>query len=74
MLVERIRNTIESLQIAYEEQRISLTISAGICTKGINKQAVSIHEMMKLADNALYQAKHEGRNRIITLVLPSSQD
>ena len=70
MLVERIRSTVEVMQIVYEEQLIPLTISAGICISPITKQNMVIGDLMKIADDGLYHAKHQGRNQVVTLDMP----
>ena len=67
MLAERLRSTVEKLDIKYDQQPIPLTISAGICTKAVTQKEIKILDMMKCADQGLYQAKNGGRNRVITL-------
>lgn len=60
---ERIRKSIEGLNFSIASKNVSVTVSVGICS---NKQpGVQNHqEMKRLADQALYQAKNEGRNRV----------
>ncbi len=60
---ERIRKSIEDLKFSISSKNVSVTVSIGICS---NKQpGVQNHqEMKRLADQALYQAKNEGRNRV----------
>ena len=72
MLAERLRSTVEKLEIIYDQQVIPLTISAGICTKTVTQKEVKILDMMKCADGGLYQAKNGGRNRVITLPFPGA--
>lgn len=65
---ERIRHTIQSLQIRFEESIISVTISIGSATylpdgKSSGKRDIS-SRLIKAADSALYKAKHHGRNRV----------
>ncbi len=64
ILAEKIRKRIEALHISNEKSTVSeyLTVSIGGCTI----QTISDQEMRKLvdtADNMLYQAKNNGRNR-----------
>ena len=73
MLAERLRGAVEALTIAFEGTPIPLTISAGICTKTISQKNVPVLDMMKCADSGLYQAKAEGRNRVISNPLPDTQ-
>lgn len=56
---EKIRKTVEQTQF-----RRPVTVSIGIASykPGMTKKDILIH-----ADTALYQAKHEGRNRVIAL-------
>ncbi|PRY64212.1 diguanylate cyclase (GGDEF)-like protein [Vreelandella songnenensis] len=61
---DRIRHTIEALQIpnhGYSPDSI-ITVSVGVATicPGDNLQA---GDLLRLADAALYKAKHDGRNR-----------
>jgi len=56
-VVERIRKTIFITNFAPLER---LTISIGIASRS---QAKSLDQLIKLADQALYQAKESGRNR-----------
>lgn len=68
-LAERIRTRIAELPFrgASESARVALTISAGIA--GLPMNAKSASELVKRADQALYLAKEEGRNRVrISLV------
>jgi diguanylate cyclase (GGDEF)-like protein/PAS domain S-box-containing protein len=59
IVAERLRSAVESSEVVYEENSLKITISVGIsdCTN-IN----SIDEMLKNADDALYEAKRSGRN------------
>jgi diguanylate cyclase (GGDEF)-like protein len=63
-LAERIRKTIEGIEFVYKENRIWVTISIGI-TEYIRGQ--DLNEFKKRADQALYQAKKSGRNRVVVL-------
>jgi diguanylate cyclase (GGDEF)-like protein len=59
IVAERLRSTVESLEVVYEGTVLKVTISLGIsdCTN-----VSSIDEMLKNADDALYVAKEAGRN------------
>jgi diguanylate cyclase (GGDEF)-like protein len=61
-LVERIRQNIRKMTVEYENAAINITTSAGIAS--ITPEC-SISETVSLADQALYKAKNEGRNRTV---------
>ena len=58
---ERIRNKIEKLEIRYEKHCIRLTASIGIADLA-NSPKLSVMGLLGHADQALYTAKHQGRN------------
>ncbi|MFO8082764.1 MAG: diguanylate cyclase [Desulfobacterales bacterium] len=64
-LGERLRNNISRLKIIFDNQEISITASFGITgfdhQKTIKK--ISSEALISKADQLLYQAKQEGRNR-----------
>ena len=61
ILHEKIKNT----DINYEGKDIPITVSIGCTTYDPAKNKVQLDELIKQADEALYQAKHEGRNRTV---------
>lgn len=64
-VAERLRHMIASMQIALPDgQHVQITISIGVST--YQDENTSIDSMLNLADQALYQAKHQGRNRVVT--------
>ena len=62
---ERIRRGIEGLNLlhATSSTHAVVTVSIGVATH--TDKAESLARLIALADNALYQAKAEGRNRVI---------
>ncbi|MGR9117416.1 MAG: GGDEF domain-containing protein [Gammaproteobacteria bacterium] len=62
LLAERIRQNIESHTLAYGLQTLKITVSLGISTLRSND---SIENFMMRADQALYKAKKNGRNRVV---------
>jgi diguanylate cyclase (GGDEF)-like protein len=61
-LAERIRKIIANLIISAPDVDFSLTVSIGVATYQ-NHQ--SLEDVIKRADDALYQAKNQGRNRVV---------
>lgn len=69
-VAERLRKLVETLEVP-GHQEVRLTVSAGVATATAEKPW---SEIMKAADEALYLAKRNGRNRVVTLpVTPAAQ-
>jgi len=64
-LAERIRITVEENAISYGELLIPATVSIGIGNSR-SLATPSAESLIKLADEALYKAKNNGRNRVET--------
>jgi two-component system cell cycle response regulator len=62
-IIEKIRVEVENMEINYNEDKIKITASFGICT--ISNKTVSMNEFIELADKNLYEAKKTGRNKTI---------
>jgi diguanylate cyclase (GGDEF)-like protein len=62
-LFEDIKNKVANLQIEANSDTIRFTISNGIAQK--NNQTNSVDELLKAADEGLYEAKGTGRNKVI---------
>ncbi|GKT11061.1 MAG: two-component system, cell cycle response regulator [Thiomicrorhabdus sp.] len=67
---EQIRQAIEDNDFSYNETDIHKTISGGLYHSASFKLA-DVKSVLKLVDNALYQAKNEGRNRIVEVSSPT---
>lgn len=65
-IAQRIRKKIEETIFYYNELAVNVTISMGISCKP--EHFKSINEAIKYADEMLYVAKKEGRNKIVTNV------
>jgi diguanylate cyclase (GGDEF)-like protein len=68
-LAERIRTTVESHELILSSetdrrQAIRITVSIGVAE--LNSKITSIENFLIQADEALYRAKREGRNRVIS--------
>ena len=58
---ERLRSAIEGYPIAFEGEKLSVTVSVGV-TAVPDAQVEKVSELVALADRALYDAKDAGRN------------
>jgi diguanylate cyclase (GGDEF)-like protein len=63
MIAERIRRLVESTSFEVEQIHMNLTVSLGI-SNFPSHRAKSKEELVKMADQALYDAKRGGRNRV----------
>jgi len=63
---ERLRKKIEAATVHYESKRIRFTVSIGLAQfmPDIDK---SIAHLIKRADDGLYAAKQQGRNRVVAV-------
>lgn len=62
-VAERIRAGFEAGESGWQGHRLRATVSIGVSLRGID--AATLEGLMAGADEALYQAKHQGRNRVI---------
>lgn len=62
-VAERLRHAIADEQFTFEDKEINLTCSFGVAEKNNDEHTVS--SIISRADNALYNAKNEGRNKIV---------
>ena len=64
---ERLRKKVSEMIIPVKEEKIQITASFGISGfEGHNSVAnISANALIEEADKCLYQAKREGRNRVI---------
>jgi diguanylate cyclase (GGDEF)-like protein len=63
LLAERLRLSIANIVISLDDCDVTFTASLGISE--LNHDDASIESAMSRADIALYQAKEQGRNRIV---------
>jgi diguanylate cyclase (GGDEF)-like protein/PAS domain S-box-containing protein len=64
-LAERIRNAVSEITIPTETASVSFTVSIGVSER--EQDDVSLAEILKRADDALYRAKNTGRNRVMAV-------
>ena len=62
MVAERVRASVEDLRLAEGEHLARFTVSVGVSVMQAGERTWT--EMMGRADDALYRAKREGRNRV----------
>lgn len=62
IVAERLRKSIESLEINYENRDLNVTMSFGLASLPVGG-AIPREKIVKGADTALYKAKEQGRNR-----------
>jgi diguanylate cyclase (GGDEF)-like protein len=60
--LERLRHEISEISFEFDQQSTQVTCSFGIAY--LNSHTANQHELMKAADQALYQAKASGRNLV----------
>ena len=63
-VAERIRSQVEQHQFIYEGKQFPITISVGVATTN-GDETLTPNELIRQADENLFEAKHQGRNRVI---------
>ncbi|MGD9662760.1 MAG: GGDEF domain-containing protein, partial [Porticoccaceae bacterium] len=62
-VAERLRRRVEEIQLAIFNQPVAVSISVGVT--GV-EAALSAADIISMADAGLYQAKHRGKNRVMS--------
>ncbi len=65
-VAEKLRGRVESLRVQVEgvDEPLTITISMGVAS--FSQDSLELNELVEAADEALYKAKDEGRNRVVT--------
>lgn len=63
-MANRVCRAVEKLKIEYEHQILQVTTSIGVVVLDPKERGVDTQKLYSRADRALYDAKHEGRNRV----------
>ena len=62
-VAERLRTMINDTPIPFGEWHIKVTASFGVVE--LAEKDITVEQAIDLADNALYQAKSSGRNKVV---------
>lgn len=62
-VAERIRFTAEKIIISDKDHPLHVRISMGVTV--LKQEDININQLLQRADTALYQAKNEGKNRVV---------
>jgi len=63
VLFEKMRLAVEANELEIGDKKISITVSIGVTTN----PGKTFNDMIKKADKAVYQAKNNGRNQVVSL-------
>lgn len=62
-VAERVRKNVENLNFMVNDKRVPVTISIGVAVL-VPNQNLGVSFVLETADNALYESKEAGRNRV----------
>jgi two-component system, cell cycle response regulator len=71
VVAERIRALVAANQVSWAGQRLSVTVSVGLACSLVMAASDDAVALLRRADEALYEAKRQGRNRVMVLGLPT---
>jgi diguanylate cyclase (GGDEF)-like protein len=68
-VAERVRSAVEEHTFVVDpeddEPPIPLRLTASVGVAGLPESAATLAALVEIADRALYDAKHQGRNRVV---------
>jgi diguanylate cyclase (GGDEF)-like protein len=70
-LAERFRQAVQGMRIALPIAKLNFTVSAGVAT--YDKRDGDFERLLNRADEALYEAKGAGRNRVVVAPQPKGK-
>lgn len=68
---EQLRHEVEALEVRHEDQVLRLTVSVGVAS-GVPLEDTLPAAYLRIADEAMYEAKRTGRNRVVGRQLPGA--
>jgi diguanylate cyclase (GGDEF)-like protein len=71
VIAERLRSTVANNSFHGLQRLTVVTVSIGVAQSG--RDGDTIEAILRAADQRLYHAKHEGRNRVVTTIEASLQ-
>jgi diguanylate cyclase (GGDEF)-like protein len=63
-VAERLQREIQRLRFSHGDQTFGITVSQGLTN--LTAEDESVDNLFARADAAMYQAKHQGKNRIVS--------
>lgn len=64
-IAERVRANVAQRPVGMDRRTISISVSVGVACSDTTLGAQDIHQLLQRADEALYSAKRNGRNRVV---------